>query len=199
VALFGSEFSLSCSEPERRVRVPMTREQLKKRPQWETRDYSTVSQSTGVLRMRVSSGVDHHKDFVDKDDTPLESRLNDVIVHLLENSITVAERDRRAEAARKAAAEDAARRAEAEIRQLEAEEARRREQERVNALVDRAERWDRACRVRAFVEAAALIEGYAKESWLVWARGVADKMDPLASTEDPDPPARRYWWDEQDS
>lgn len=198
VTLFGSEFALSCDEPERRVRVPLTREELKNRSEWDKRDYKTVSERTGVLRMRVIWDSSRHKDFLEKDDAPLESRLNDVMGYLLENSITVAERDRRADAARKAAAEAEALRAKAELQQLKAEEVRRREEERINALIERAERWNKACRIRAFVDAASSVTGYAEESWIAWARSVADRLDPIASNEDPDPPRCRGWWEEDD-
>jgi hypothetical protein len=198
-ALFGTEFSLSCTEPERRVRVPMTREELKKRSEWERRDYNIVSQPTGVLRMRVIWKADQHKDFVDKENAPLETQLNDVIVYLLEHTITEAERDRRAEAARVAAAEAAARQADAELRRIRDADLRRREKERADALVERSERWHKARRLRAFVAAVAAVTGRADEPWLAWARGVADVMDPLTTGENLDPPTRQLWWENEDS
>jgi hypothetical protein len=107
VELLGSIFRLSCSEPIRRKRVPMTKEQLKARPKWETRDYNTVDEPSGILCMRMARGDSHPKDILDTDDALLETRLNDVMIWLFRHSITVAERDRRAEEARIAAAERA--------------------------------------------------------------------------------------------
>jgi hypothetical protein len=178
VELLGSTFRMSCSEPIRRVRVPMTKEQLKARSQWETRDYITVDEPSGILRMRMARGDAHPKDILDTDDAPLETRLNDVMIWLFQHSITVAERDRRVEEARVAAEERARKDREAEIARWKAEEKRREEKERVDDLLDDVKRWRKAVELRAYVAAAAeALE--LNEAWKTWALAVADKMDPL--------------------
>jgi hypothetical protein len=78
---------------------------------------------------------DLHKDFVDTDGAPLEERLTDVLVYLLRQTITIAERDRRAEADRQAAADAEHRWREEEIRRWELEDQRRKDRERVAALI----------------------------------------------------------------
>ena len=83
----------------------MTKQQLKARSQWQTRDYNTIDERTGILRLRMACGDTHRKDILETADAPLESRLNDVMIWLYQHSITVFERDRRAEEGRVAAAE----------------------------------------------------------------------------------------------
>jgi len=178
VASYGSSFRLSCSEPERRVRVPLDAKELRNRPTWETRDWRTESQRSGILRIRVLGERDRHRDFEDKDGLPLEDRLTDVLVYLLKNSISVQERQRREEAARLAQAEAQRLRLEDERRRWDLEERRRRERERVAALVDEAARWRRSEEIRAYVAAASAT---AEQSWITWALGVADDLDPLTS------------------
>jgi hypothetical protein len=178
IELFGSAFRMSCSEPIRRRRVPMTKEQLRARSQWETRDYNTVNEPSGRLRMRMARGDAHPKDILDTDEAQLENRLNDVMIWLFEHSITVAERDRRAEEARVAAAERARKGHEAEVARWKAEDERRKEKERVTELLDEAKHWRKAVELRAYVAAAAeALE--LNEEWKVWALGVADMLDPL--------------------
>jgi hypothetical protein len=181
VTLLGSEFAMSCSEPEKRVRVPLTREEMKARQSWETRDYKTVTERAGYLRMRTTRGVDRPMDFRDTEDRPLETQLNDVMVWLLECSITVEERDLRAAEARLRAEEEQQRRWEAEQRRWEAEERRRKEKERVDALIADSERWRKAETVRAFVRAASdALE--IDDSWRSWALAAADAMDPIVQS-----------------
>ena len=183
VELLGSTFRMSCSEPIRRKRVPMTKEQLKARSEWETRDYNTVDEPSGILRMRMARGDAHPKDIFDTDDAPLETRLNDVMIWLFQHSITVAERDRRAEEARIAAEERAKKQREAEIARWKAEEKRREEKERVDDLLDDVKQWSKAVELRAYVAAAAAALEL-NEDWKVWALAVADKMDPLIEAKD---------------
>jgi hypothetical protein len=171
VALYGSSFRLSCSEPERRVRVPLDAKEMRNRPSWETRDWETESRPSGVLRIRILGERDRHKDFADSDGAALEDRLTDVLVYLLGQTITIAERDRRAEAERQARAEAERRRREEEIRRWELEDQRRKERERVAALVEQTAKWRQAEDIRAFVAAAA---PNAEDTWVTWALRVAD-------------------------
>jgi hypothetical protein len=156
----------------------MTKEQLKARSQWETRDYNTVDEPSGILRMRMARGDAHPKDILDTPDAPLETRLNDVMIWLFQHAITVAERDRRAEEARIAAAERARKEHDAEIARWKAEERRRKEKERVDALLDDVKDWRKAVDLRAYVAAAAATLEL-NEEWKTWALAVADKIDPL--------------------
>lgn len=175
IALHGSAFRLSCYEPERRVRVPLDSREMRSRSSWETRDWKTESRRSGVLRIRVLGERDHHKDFVDADGAPLEDRLTDVLVYLLRQTITVAERDRRAEAARQVAAEADCRRREEEIRRWQLEDQRRKARERVAALLEQTAKWRQAEDIRAFVAAAGT---NAEDGWVAWALQVADTVDP---------------------
>lgn len=145
VELFGSAFHLRCSEPERRVRVPLTPKELRNRQSWETRDWKNETRKTGILRIRVYGESERHKDFVDAQDASLDDRLTQVLVSLLRNTITIEERDRRAEAVRLFEVEAERKRFEEEKLEWRRQERRRRERERVVALVDEAARW-RRCR-----------------------------------------------------
>ncbi len=178
VTLFGSTFVLTCSEPEHRVRVPLTKAELRSRPSGDTRDWKNESKKSGVLRMRVQRDDGKLTDFVDAEGAPLEGRLTDVLVYLLSNSITVEERDRRAEAVRQARQDAQRRQHEEELRRWELEQQRRKEQQRVAALVEQAAKWRQAQDIRAYVEAARL---RADEAWASWALAVADSIDPLAT------------------
>jgi len=99
---------------------------------------------------------------------------------LLQHSITVAERDRRIEAARIEEAEAQKRRNDEELRRWEAEQAHRAEKERVAALIGEIERWRKTADIRAYVNAAVDVSG-ADEAWARWALIVADKIDPLTA------------------
>jgi hypothetical protein len=178
VELLGSTFKMSCAEVVLRKRIAMTKAELKARSQWESRDYKTVDERTGLLRIRMNRGESKPKDFADTEGAPLETRLNDVMIWLLKHSITVAERDRRAEEARVAAAERARREHEAEVARWRAEEKRRKEKDRVDALIDDAKRWRRAENLRAYVRAACeALE--VDENWKAWRLAAADELDPL--------------------
>lgn len=127
----------------------MTKEQLKVRSQWEHRDYNTVAERTGVLRIRMNRGAGNPKDFMDAANAPLETRLNDVMIWLFRHSITVAERERRTEEARVAAAERVRKERDAEIAHYKAEEKRPKEKERVAGLMEQAQQLRKAADVRA--------------------------------------------------
>jgi hypothetical protein len=183
VELLGSTFRMSCSEPIHRKRVAMTKAELKARSQWETRDYNTVDEPSGLLRMRMARGDAHPKDILETEEAPLETRLNDIIIWLYEHSITVAERDRRAEEARVAEAERARKEREAEIARWKAEEKRRKEKEQVAALLEEVKQWRAATEIRAFVQAADEALDL-KPEWKTWALAVADTMNPLTSPDE---------------
>ena len=141
VVLYGSTIKLSCSEPERRVKMQLDAIELRNRQSWETRDWKTESQPSGVLRIRVYSERDRFKDFVDVVNVQLEEKLTDVLVYLLRQTITIAERDRRAEADRRERAEAARRQREEEIQRWERQTRRRQEQENITILIEQATKW----------------------------------------------------------
>jgi len=169
-------FRLSCSEPERRARVPLTPKELRERQLWETRGWKTESRRSGVSRMRVIGGRDRRKDFEDADGASLEERLTHMLVYLLRNSVTVVERERRADAARQAQADAERRRFEEEQRLWELAEQRLKEQQRVETLLMQAARWRQAEDIRAFVAAAG---DASDEDWKAWALAIAVATDPL--------------------
>lgn len=80
--------------------------------------------------------------------------------------------------------EEAARKQEEEKRRLE--ERRKRynlEVEKTKALLNQAEDYDTACKIRAMVEAAET-QGIASAEWIAWAKAKADWYDPMITAKD---------------
>lgn len=93
-----------------------------------------------------------------------------------------------------------------EKRRKEEEERRRKEEVldwhnqeigRTRGLVNRANDYDTACKIRAYV-AAVEQTGAADEEWIAWARKKADWFDPTIAREDEYLGVRQHFRDEAD-
>jgi hypothetical protein len=102
------------------------------------------------------------------------------MIWLFQHSITVAERERRAEESRLAAAERARIAHEAEMARWKAEEQRRKEKERVDDLLGKVQLWREAEDLRSYVRSATEALDVT-DDWKTWALKVADNLDPLVS------------------
>lgn len=67
---------------------------------------------------------------------------------------------------------------------MEIENQQRKERERIKTLIDEANAWEQANRIRLYVAAKRNAEddSSATVEWAVWATQVADSIDPLTST-----------------
>lgn len=132
---------------------------------------------SGVLVLQVLTGWPQ-REFKDSAKQPLEHRLNDFLVALVEKALQEKkDRERRAI--------EEQRRQEAEQRQREEEARQREEDEKIEQWDTWMNAWKRAQDVRAFAaairEALAPIEPGSKiERRLSWAADYADRIDPLS-------------------
>lgn len=134
---------------------------------------------------RIAESRSFHRRYRDGLDAPVEERGGRILQAALE--YVEARRLYREEAARKHA-EWRERQRQWDLEWQRREEARRRREEearRVEALLEAAEKWNRARRLREFIEAceAEIIatkgSGEKAEKWTAWARSIADGLDPL--------------------
>ena len=132
----------------------------------------------GRLRVTIRQG----RYFRDTDDTNIESRLGDMLIELYKKSEVVRiDREAREEAARK-------REEEARLK----EERRNRyneEVERTIALKNEALDYEKACRIRTYinaVESTCSQSGFNDETaaWIEWAKKKADWYDPIVARDD---------------
>lgn len=145
-------------------------------PRW---DYAP----TGKLRIQLKEWTSKHlrKRWADSAKRRLEDVLNDIVLGLV--VVADAKRARRLQRER-----EERERQEAERRRIEAERQRREELERRQLLERQVESWTKAQQVRAFVdevERRAQVKDKSMElgtdlaEWIAWARGHADRLDPL--------------------
>jgi len=160
---------------------------LKERYSWDHRKYEYVS--TGVLTIEVGGRV-----FTDAEGKLVESRLQEVMVSLVEIAMDARRWEIRDEQRRRREMELQQRRA--ELRRLKEEE-----QRRVQDLYQQADDWERSMQIRKYVDAVRthvanldgqIEQGNETEAWLAWAGAQADRLDPLAPTrpsvlDEPDP------------
>lgn len=133
---------------------------------------------TGVLRLYV--GVSYNeREIRDTSEEPLEQRLNDVFVRIYGRVIHARERTREREAFERRYQEEQRRAAEAEERRLAAVARREAELKKRAQLIEEARSWQTAKLIREYL--AHLETGEAtgrSEDWVMWARKVADEVDP---------------------
>ena len=151
----------------------------KQKYSWETkpniRKYDHVF--NGKLTMKIN------KDYVFRDSpsTKIEERLDEILLALYKASEDVRiERLRREEAARQA--EEERRQREHRLQMYNAEVLK------TNALVNAANDYEIACRIRKYVEhVSELLDSTdpKKQEWLAWAEEKADWFDPAIASEDP--------------
>ena len=174
-------------------------EEEKKKHSWASRPQIPKYDYTYNGRLSVSIGGKYH--YHDTAKTPLEERLGDMLL-----SLTAAIHDTRLVREEQ---EERARKAEEE-RQRKEELRRRydREAERTAALVNMAEDYHTACKIRAMVNAMKQKEPLSEEetAFISWAEGKADWFDPTIAAKDPclgtrdhgadakDKELKREWW-----
>ena len=174
VRMLGETLEFLIEERMRQLRVPLTPEEKR----YTTyRDDKIVTEASGELRIRLrQSNSYNNRDWIDKPDAPIESRLIDIIIGMVKEAnksrtraAEIAERERLWEMERQARAD--------------AEERRRHEQERVNALLGASDRWMRAQQLRNFVQHVVAVGGAPcagddLPGWASWALSVAEHIDP---------------------
>lgn len=154
------------------------------------------SKPSGVLKMHVDSRYAAERIFEETDDLPLEKQLSKILVYIHTLIARAQERSRaaaeaaivREEVRRVREAEQALQDAERKRVAAEVAELHRIEQmelERERSLIDDAGRWRQADDLRQYIEAvecrARESEGLvAAESWLLWARSVLVRLDPIS-------------------
>jgi len=176
--VFGQSIKFGVMEVVKQRRVPLTPDE--RRSAYSYRDYNFEHDSTGLLRLRLYKYYGSTRDWLDTTERPLETRLNDVIVGMLQEAAQDRAREERW-------AEERRQRQHEEQLRLEAAERIRREKEQVDKLVADAGRWETSNRIRAYVKHAREI-GRAPsksddgiEEWSAWAWAIADRIDPMVS------------------
>lgn len=182
----GETVPVSVSESQDKVEHVPTREenmQLLKYEE-EKKKYSLASKPNirkydYVYNGQLSLRVDNGKSLRDSKTNVIEDRLGDVILLLYQasNALRV----------QREAREAAERRREEEERQRNARRERyNQEVERTNALVNEAEDFEIACKIRAYISAVEQKETLTEEeaAWIEWAKRKADWYDPTIKRKD---------------
>ena len=118
--------------------------------------------------------------FRDTSNNTLEMRLGEILLALYRESENVR--------SVRQAWEEKKRKAEEEARQQELLKQRKRNEiERLHALENEAEDYDKACKIRAYIAAvqADPVLSQEKKEWIQWAKQKADWIDPIISARDP--------------
>ena len=153
------------------------------------------SKPSGVLKVHVDSRYAAERIFEETSDLPLEEQISKILVYIHTLIARTQERNRaqaeaaivREEARRVRETECALQEAERQRLAAEAAERYRIEQlelERERSLVEDAARWRRADVLRQYIDAVECKarengEQTAVESWLLWARSVLVRIDPM--------------------
>ena len=175
VRMLGETLEFVIDQRMRQLRVPLTPEEKR----YNTySDDKLVTEATGELRIRLRRNSSYGtRDWIDKPDASVETRLREVIIGMLKEANK--SRIRAAEIADRELQWQMERQARAD-----AEERRRREQERVSVLLSASERWMQAQKLRKYVTyvsetnaAHSAADGDVDE-WASWAMLVADRLDP---------------------
>lgn len=168
------------SEKVNRTTREMTKEEKKNPPYFSELWVYTPS---GKLTFELDEYTSEmgQKKWADKESSPLEEQLNDIMVGIFNTGEALRLRELRWQ-------EEARLRREAELQQMEEDRRRREEEEQRKHLEAQAEIWVRSRNFRSFLEACEhkMIEqlgGVTPDSpeaeWLEWARRHADRLDPL--------------------
>jgi hypothetical protein len=170
-------------EKQRQVRRPLTEEEKR----WNynrDRTWTQERQPSGLLvfliRTHLESGIKH--EWIDKDETTIESQLPNIIASLLLAGPILIERRRHRE-------EEEKRRREEEHRRYEEQQRRRKDKNQWRRFVELAHLWREAEIARQFlaaIEAKPNIgdvryDDRATQDWIEWARDHVLKHDPLMS------------------
>jgi hypothetical protein len=177
VKMVGQTITFEASEVIKQKRIPITAEDRQKRYYSSHETDRLEHQPTGLLRLRLYKYYGSNRDWVESEDRPLESRLNDAIVGMLQEAARDREREEKwAEERRQDEIRAQARR--------EAEERVRREKQQIDKLIADANRWETSNRVRAYVQHARKAEcppiddGQSIDEWVGWALVIANRLDP---------------------
>lgn len=173
IAIFGQTIEMTLAEKLTQVKLPLTPDDLKY--SWHReKGYKNELRPSGLLRLRFENYFDSpvRREWLETQEKPLEGRLREVIVGLF---VAAAAQRKRAEER----AERERQRQLEEMRRWKREERERAERERVESLLEEADAWAQARRLREYVD-AALSER--DDRWVKWAREVADSIDPCAVT-----------------
>jgi hypothetical protein len=172
----GERIVFSMEEPSRRKVHLLTDEERQRR---RTNSWMLVPAydffPSGEMSIKIGAWPAPERKWRDTETRRLETRLNDVLVGMLEIAVTARTRRLRGK--------------EEEVRRLAAEAEREEHRRQAEAEKTRAEhleaaaaRWHRARQVRLYVDAveiAAAPEDAEKAEWIAWARAHADRLDPL--------------------
>lgn len=176
--LFRQTIEMTLYERSTQVQVPLS--EAERQYSWNAdRGYKTEMQPAGLLRLRL----EHYfrspiqKEWNETEAKPLEGRLRAVIIGLYVAAAAL-QREAEAEAIRRQ------REMEEAQRRHELAERRRQERERVKALLEDAQSWTNAEQLRNYIGAVERSGTRSNEAgWFVWARRIADALDPLVGSE----------------
>lgn len=182
----GETVSLSISESQDKVdHIPTREENIQLlRYEEEKRKHSWASKPNirkydYVYNGKISLTVGSEKSFRDCKSYVVEERLGDILVLLYEAAESLRiQREAWEAAERKRKEEERQRDARRERYNLEVE--------RTNALVNEAENFDIACKIRAYISAVEQKDPLTEEevAWIAWAKQKADWYDPAIKRKD---------------
>lgn len=202
----GTQVELSLTERVRRKEHVDTPEETKakerywKLPHYASREYPGTPRydylATGILTLKA--GRWPSRSWNDTERTPLERRFPEVVSGLILLAKEIREREEQQ-------AREAERRRLAKERYARIMEQRKRERGLFEGLETEATKWERATRLRAYVDAvehAATLKGELTDElvdWIDWARAKANWLDPMIRVSDlildaPEPEKPALWW-----
>lgn len=202
----GTRVELSLTERVRRKEHVDTPEETKakerywKLPRYPGGEYPGTPRydylATGSLTLKV--GRWPSRSWNDTERTPLERRFPEVVSGLILLAKEIREREEQQ-------AREEERRRLAKERYARIMEQRKRERGLFEDLETEATKWERATRLRAYVDAvehAATLKGELTDEladWIDWARAKADWLDPMIRVSDlildaPEPEKPALWW-----
>lgn len=202
----GTRVELSLTERVRRKEHVDTPEETKaKERYWKLSHYARGEYpgtprydylATGILT--IAAGRWPSRSWNDTERTPLERRFPEVVSGLILLATEIRTREEKQ-------AREAEQRRLAKERYTRIMEQRTRERGLFEALETEATKWERATRLRAYVDAvehAATLKGeltYELVDWIGWARAKADWLDPMIPVFDlildaPEPEKPALWW-----
>jgi hypothetical protein len=185
VSVLGEDLEIKLEEPSNRVERELTQEEKKKLLQndWIYDRYRYVP--SGKLIFRINEYIDGiRKSWSDGKKYRLEELLNSFMIGLIRASekekIKRLEREQR----------EREWKVREEVRRKKAEEIQK-EKEKVEGLLREAESWNKAQRIRTYIEAVKqtaiqkhgfINTGSELDNWLKWATQQADRFDPVTES-----------------
>lgn len=184
--VIGETVSISVSEAKDEVKHVLSKEEnmqllkyedQKRRNSWASKP--NIRKYDYLYNGRITLTINNSKKFRDNKSYVVEDRLGDIMIELYEASDVIRkEREAREEAERK--------RQEEERRKEERRERYNAEVDRALALVNLADDYDTACKIRRYVSAVETSGKLNEETmaWIEWAKAKADWYDPTIVRED---------------